>query len=54
MTPAFRIPPFQQEWREAKTKKDRMKVLRDWARQTGFLGDAPDIFQDFLEMDQKT
>jgi len=53
MTPAFRIPTFQAQWRESKTKKEKVKVLREWAKATGFLGDAPDIFQDFIEMEQK-
>jgi hypothetical protein len=53
MPPTFRIPTFQQQWRESKTKKERVKVLREWAKVTGFLGDAPDIFQDFVEMEQR-
>jgi len=53
MPPTFRIPTFQQQWRDSKTKKERVKVLREWAKVTGFLGDAPDIFQDFVEMEQR-
>ena len=47
MQTPFRIPDFQERYRKADTKRDKMQVLRDWARVTGFLGDAPDIFEDF-------
>ena len=53
MQPPFRIPDFQERYRKADTKRDKMQVLRDWARVTGFLGDAPDIFEDFQAQERK-
>tara|TARA_R100001594_G_scaffold92113_1_gene126417 strand:+ start:190 stop:444 length:255 start_codon:yes stop_codon:yes gene_type:complete len=53
MQTPFRIPDFQERYRKADTKRDKMQVLRDWARVTGFLGDAPDIFEDFQAQERK-
>ena len=45
-----RIPDYQNQWRQAKTKKEKVAVLVKWAKVTGMLNDAPDIFEDFEEM----
>ena len=54
MTPTFRIPEYQERYRQADTKRDKNQVLRDWAKATGFLADAPDIFYDFQDQEKKT
>ena len=53
MTPTFRIPEFQEKYRQADTKRDKNQVLRDSAKATGFLGSAPDIFEDFQQEEKK-
>ena len=45
-----RIPLYQDQWRQAKTKKEKVAVLVRWAKVTGMLNEAPDIFEDFEEM----
>jgi len=45
-----RIPDYQNQWRQAKTKKEKVAVLVRWAKVTGMLNEAPDIFEDFEEM----
>ena len=45
-----RIPDYQNQWRQAKTKKEKVAVLVRWAKVTGMLNDAPDIFHEFQEM----
>jgi len=45
-----RIPDYQNQWRQAKTKKEKVAVLVRWAKVTGMLNEAPDIFHDFEEM----
>jgi hypothetical protein len=54
MQTPFRIPEYQERYRQADTKRDKNQVLRDWAKATGFLADAPDIFYDFQDQEKKT
>jgi len=42
-----RIPDYQNQWRQAETEKERVNVLVKWAKVTGMLNEAPDIFEDF-------
>ena len=53
MKEPYRIPDFQERYRKATTKREKVQVLRDWAKTTGFLADAPDIFEDFRAEEQK-
>ena len=45
-----RIPDYQNQWRQAKTKKEKVAILVRWAKATGMLNEAPDIFHEFEEM----
>ena len=40
----FRIPDFQQRYIDAKTKRERGKVLADFAIKMGISSDNPDVF----------
>jgi len=40
----FRIPDFQKRYVEAKTKRERGKVLADFAIKMGISSDNPDVY----------
>ena len=40
----FRIPDFQKRYVEAKTKRERGKILADFAIKMGISSDNPDVF----------
>ena len=40
----FRIPDFQKRYVEAKTKRERGKVLADFALKMGISSDNPDVY----------
>ena len=44
------IPDYQNQWRQAETEKERVNVLVKWAKVTGMLNEAPDIFTDFQKI----
>ena len=40
----FRIPDYQKRYVEAKTKRERGKVLADFALKMGISSDNPDVY----------